>query len=259
MEGFIFIVFLLYVGYHYALTVYREKNGIEKEEEEDLTPKVKYTRFTFYNYGNLFRAYIYIGLELMRKDRGDLKNQQTLFLTLLFRKFNKYDRKEITKIYLNILRSQYEVIMPTIFNWLKTKSNNDEKEQLINLLCDLVYHNDIITQSEVKYLYLVGKEIGLGDDKVRAIVAIRQERLNAKTAYSHRPSETSSAIKTRQKMHTLGLSGKPTEEEIKKAYRDLAKKFHPDRFHNKTEYEKQEAHERFIAINAAYEFLMGQG
>jgi len=48
---------------------------------------------------------------------------------------------------------------------------------------------------------------------------------------------------------TLGVSVNASKDEIKKAYRQLALKFHPDR--NKS----PDAHERFIEINEAYLIL----
>ncbi len=54
----------------------------------------------------------------------------------------------------------------------------------------------------------------------------------------------------------LGINESATQEEIKKAYRGLAKKHHPDRYANATE-EVRELHERkFKEINEAYEKLM---
>jgi len=49
--------------------------------------------------------------------------------------------------------------------------------------------------------------------------------------------------------NTLGINENATKSEIKKAYRSLAKKYHPDM--NKT----SEAEEKFKEINAAYEVL----
>ncbi|HCZ07177.1 MAG: molecular chaperone DnaJ [Thermotogota bacterium] len=49
----------------------------------------------------------------------------------------------------------------------------------------------------------------------------------------------------------LGVSRNATQEEIKRAYRELVKKWHPDRHHEN----KKEAEERFKEIQEAYEVL----
>ncbi len=51
-------------------------------------------------------------------------------------------------------------------------------------------------------------------------------------------------------LRTLGLSSKASKSDIKKAYRKLAFKYHPD--HNQSE----EAADKFIEIDTAYDFLM---
>ena len=49
---------------------------------------------------------------------------------------------------------------------------------------------------------------------------------------------------------TLGVSKKATDEEIKKAYRKLARKYHPDRNQG-----DEKAEEKFKEISAAYDVL----
>lgn len=56
---------------------------------------------------------------------------------------------------------------------------------------------------------------------------------------------------------TLGVNEGASEEEIKKAYRNLAKKYHPDRYANSPM--KDEAERKMQEINEAYDFLMKQG
>lgn len=53
----------------------------------------------------------------------------------------------------------------------------------------------------------------------------------------------------------LGVSKNATDEEIKSAYRKLAKKYHPDLYAGKPESEKKEAEEMFKKINHAYQVL----
>lgn len=53
----------------------------------------------------------------------------------------------------------------------------------------------------------------------------------------------------------LGAKKDATDEELKKLYRKLAVKYHPDHQAGKTEAEKKEAEEKFKEINEAYEVL----
>ncbi|WP_291255327.1 DnaJ domain-containing protein [Fusobacterium sp.] len=53
----------------------------------------------------------------------------------------------------------------------------------------------------------------------------------------------------------LGVSSTATKDEIKKRYRECAKKYHPDRFATASEGEKQKAEKLFRDINDAYSIL----
>ena len=53
----------------------------------------------------------------------------------------------------------------------------------------------------------------------------------------------------------LGVNANSGKDEIKKKYRELAKKYHPDRMVNASEKEKTEAEKRFREINDAYTIL----
>lgn len=53
----------------------------------------------------------------------------------------------------------------------------------------------------------------------------------------------------------LGIKKTATADEIKSAYRKLAKKYHPDMFTNAGDAEKKEAEVKFKEVNHAYEVL----
>ena len=53
----------------------------------------------------------------------------------------------------------------------------------------------------------------------------------------------------------LGVSRSATEDEIKKSYKKLALRYHPDRLAGKSDAEKKEAEEKFKEINEAYSVL----
>ena len=53
----------------------------------------------------------------------------------------------------------------------------------------------------------------------------------------------------------LGVSNDASQEEIKKAYKKLSLKYHPDRWASKSEKEQKEAEDKFKEINEAYQVL----
>ena len=53
----------------------------------------------------------------------------------------------------------------------------------------------------------------------------------------------------------LGISKDSTEQDIKKAYRNKAREYHPDKHAQSGEREKVEAEKKFKEINEAYEKL----
>ena len=53
----------------------------------------------------------------------------------------------------------------------------------------------------------------------------------------------------------LGVSKTASDDELKKAYRSLSKKYHPDLQQGKSDSEKKEAEEKFKEINDAYNTL----
>jgi len=59
-------------------------------------------------------------------------------------------------------------------------------------------------------------------------------------------------------IEVLGLSGKPTPDEVKQAYFKLAKEFHPDRYYDKPSVVRIKAQEVFKSIQNSYEKLNSQ-
>ena len=56
----------------------------------------------------------------------------------------------------------------------------------------------------------------------------------------------------------LGIDSNATDEDVKKAYREMAKKYHPDKVNSLGEEVKQSATEKFRKVKEAYDYLKQQ-
>jgi DnaJ-domain-containing protein 1 len=71
-------------------------------------------------------------------------------------------------------------------------------------------------------------------------------RLSARSLWGNRVNPARSLIERQQALRVLGLPSNATQEQIKRRYRTLAKRYHPDRGGDQREMQR---------IIAAYEFL----
>lgn len=74
--------------------------------------------------------------------------------------------------------------------------------------------------------------------------------------YSQGNYRPSSYFEDKSKYYSLlGISSGASQEEIKKAYRNKAREFHPDKYASRSETERVEAERKFKEINEAYDKL----
>lgn len=76
---------------------------------------------------------------------------------------------------------------------------------------------------------------------------------HSSSSSSHRYRSTSYSGSYRDPYRVLGITRSATNEEVKKAYRSLAMKYHPDRVATLGEEVRKNAEEQFRIINEAYE------
>ena len=205
-----------------------------------------------YNQKNLFDAYLVLGTILIRKERDDIAGQFQYFRRYLrdkFREGQNHSRQHLVDII------RLNVSEESTLNWLRRKMPEEERVQIIDFLADLTFYNHVASRQEIRMINHVAKILGISKSEVNSILAIRfeyYERLRNRQSRTVRVPTHSKRITS---LNVLGLDEKATMDEIKSAYRNLAKKLHPDRFVRMSESEQQMAHERFTEINLAYEYL----
>lgn len=116
--------------------------------------------------------------------------------------------------------------------------NYSAKLQLVHLLFDIAYADGEVHLSEISLI-----------ERIAAIFRISAADLGSLKAPYNKQSDPAWAYKT------LEIEPTATEDEIKKAYRRMAMKYHPDKVNNLGDDLKKSATEKFRNINEAYENL----
>jgi DnaJ like chaperone protein len=116
--------------------------------------------------------------------------------------------------------------------------NYSAKLQLIHLLFDIALSDGEIHPLEMNMLQRISNIFRISTADFEALKAPYFKQTDPIWAYK-----------------TLEIEPTATEDDIKKAYRRMAMKFHPDKVHNLGEEMKKSATEKFRTINDAYETI----
>lgn len=121
--------------------------------------------------------------------------------------------------------------------------NRDGKYQIVNFLYGLTKVNRPMHEEEKKVLELIAMNIGMAQNDFEFIISDHQSQRKTQASYVSRFSHSH--------YQTLGVNEQATIQELKKAYRLLVLKFHPD----KTTLAKELAAVKFQEVQEAYDAI----
>lgn len=197
---------------------------------------------------NIQIAYVYLAGWLMRKNSQQSREKVKFVHTYFKHHFQKVD-VEIAAEMTNALK--YTTNIRSISKWvIKYMSEGRERLDLIDFLFDLALVDGEMIDREfvaiARFSELVGVRASYLEKKLQEF---HQERFRFKNAKS--PANSQKA----QFLRILQLTEPFTQEQLKRSYRKLAVKYHPDKFHNASEAEQEEAEKQFLELQKAYEFF----
>ncbi len=119
--------------------------------------------------------------------------------------------------------------------------NYSSKLELLHLLFQIAYADGEVVTSELNTIQRISTIFRIDRLDFESVKAPYMKNVDRNWAYKALEIETTA-----------------TDEEIKKAYRQMAKKYHPDKVNDLGEDVKKSATEKFRSINEAYENLKKQ-
>ena len=176
---------------------------------------------------------------VIKADGRILKSEINYIKPFLIRHFGQEGAKQALHLLKELL--QQDINMLAVAQQISQHTTYSTRLELVRLLLEVAKSDGDIDQQELDVIerIVVGLQIQSAD--YQSILALYQRHKDTNWAYT-----------------ALEIQPSATDEEVKKAYRRMAMKYHPDKVANAGEEIRQQATEKFRGINEAYEHIKQQ-
>jgi DnaJ like chaperone protein len=182
---------------------------------------------------------------LMIKADGHVDNEEIKVVRTFF--FQSFGNEKATRLFKELKKSPpIPSNLDDILNVIKSRLEPNKFYSIIQFLYTISIADGHLAVSEDEFIFKVGKKLGF---TIKRLNDIRNQFVDPEKSSNSKNSRKSSYL------NKLGLSGNPSQEEIKKAFRRLAKEYHPDKLVGVNETIKKIAEEKFREIREAYDYL----
>ncbi len=174
---------------------------------------------------------------VMKADGGVKKSELDYVKRFFVQNFGQKRAENYIKMLREILSKDYNIyeVSMQIGRYMDYAS----RLQLLHYLFGIAQSDAAVVDDELRIINLISDYMGITGSDFQSVRAMFIR-------------ETDSAYKI------LGIDSSASDEEVKKAYREMAKKNHPDLVSNLGEEVRQAAEKKFQEINAAYEAINKQ-
>ena len=168
---------------------------------------------------------------VMKADDKLLHSELDYIKQFLGKQFNKNDANRYILLYKEIIKQKYS--LPQVCGQIQRSMDHPSRLEIIHLLFGLSSADNEIHRNEIETIQTIARYLNVNDNDFASIKAIFVK--STKSAYL-----------------ILGIDSSVTNDEVKKAYRKMAKKYHPDKVAHLGEELQELAEEKFKAVNKAY-------
>ena len=210
--------------------------------------------------GDFAISLLVLSAAMMRADNRILKQELDFIKDFFKAEFGV----EKTKEYMLQLKELLKKDIPLKEVCLQIKSNMSlpARLQLLDFLCGIAAADDSIDDNEVQLVNRIGLLLGIRRNDIESIKIIRWKHLY--NAYSQKQQQSYGRERTYQSTarqtgpsqldyKVLEIEVNASDEEGKKAYRRLARKYHPDKVAHLGEEVQEAAKRKFQGLNESYE------
>lgn len=182
---------------------------------------------------------------LLIKSDGNVHKEEVKLVQQYFKK--TFGPSKANRLFKDLkTRSDIPSDVRLLSNIIKNKINPSKLYAIIQFLYGLSAADGQISNQEEEFIYNVGFSFGYSPERLNSI---KNQFVKTKNKSKKYTQEAVNALTV------LGLIGGVDKNEIKKAYRKLAKEYHPDKLSGMSEGIINLAKEKFQLIQESYEYL----
>lgn len=171
---------------------------------------------------------------VMKADERHLKSELDFIREFYIKQFGQ----QAANHYMQVLRGLLEQQIPTreVCNQIKHHMDHSMRLQLTYYLMGIALADGEVDRREIEAIEHIARWLGVNEKDISSLKAMHFKDPGA--AYQ-----------------ILEIDKNATDEEVKKAYRKMAMKYHPDKLKDLGYSHVQSAQEKFIKVQEAYELI----
>ncbi len=176
---------------------------------------------------------------VIKSDGKVLKSEVNFIKPFLLRTFGEEGAKQALHLLKELLQKDLDHV--AIAQQIGYNLNYSTRLELISLLLQIAKADGEFHSNELYVIEQIARSMMVQDADYQSILSLYQREKDQNWAYK-----------------ALEIEPNATDEQVKKAYRRMAMKYHPDKVANAGEEIRQQATDKFRGINEAYEYIKKQ-
>ena len=213
-----------------------EKNGADNQTSSSTNRTFRAQRTTA---GDVRVSIIVLIACVIKSDGRVLKSEINYIKPFLLKTFGEAGAKQALLLLKELLKQDIDA--KAVAQQIGQHINYSTRLELVHLLLAVANADGELHELELEIISSISMNMSVQDADYQSILALYQRSKDANWAYT-----------------ALEITSSATNEEVKKAYRRMAMKYHPDKVANAGEEIRQQATDKFRAINEAYEHIKQQ-
>ena len=183
---------------------------------------------------------------VMKADGQVKKSELNYVKAFLLQNYGEERGKEMLKVLQQMV--QQDIPINQVCAQIKVNTDYNTRYHMVDFLFGLGGADGSFDQAELNMLRLIAQYLGISQSDY---ISIYERHVGS--GYSGQSRYTGRSGYTRDPYKVLGITKEATDDEVKKAYRKMAMKYHPDRVAGMSEEMQRNAAEQMKEINEAYD------